>query len=434
MASVTELINTRSPTRKHSVPMQRHFIALSVLAATLPLQWQGLGTYGLGNLRYFHFGATLFAITFVGARWATRTAHKTRRTWVPFGAAFVLYTAAALWATSLNDGNTVKFMQQAFYAPIGLLVALLLADATARRVVPKLAWWIGPIGLASFVWFFWLAMHTEGINALDIYVRAIIEADPEVVKYTLFQAAFSSTADDASQANWRHEIFGALLSLSWVSGWALTLRPPRRSLRVVLGACMFLTFVFVALSLSRSILLALVLAGLVPLSRIALTGRTRNRQPWRLMAGVLGGAILVPLFSLISNQFLVQTGSFEERVSGIPAALQAIGSSPLLGVGGDYDRTSHNFILDAWVNAGVLAALAALAFFLLLVREWWRLYKRYVQTGQRLFAIGLAAGLLPLTRMITAGGGTLHLAEWVSFGVFLGIVLARIPPLGRLDQ
>lgn len=399
-----------------------HAALLVGLFAALPLQWQTVGGTPLGELRYFHLPALLVVARFAIGPWAWRLWRRlpaTHRSLVPL---FGLYTGAALVGTAVNDGPATNYAQQASYAVVGTCVAVFLADATKRQQVSRIMWWGGPAALTFLLFFFSVDARAVGVDAAATFQQAFVTADPQVINFRLFSRVFNAETEETS-IGLRHGVFGAVLATSYLSVWAMSVRRPRRPARWGVWGMVGVSAGLIVLSLSRSVIVALVMVAILPFSRLILTGKFRRRGPGGLFFVAGGLAMLAPAWSVLSNRFLTDSGSYGSREGAITSAVGAIGQNPLFGRPAP-ELTAHNFILDAWAGAGLLAGLAAALFALGLVRCWLGLYAVYLRRPSLVVAVGLAAGFHPLVRMITAGGGTLDIGVWVNIGLFVGIAAA----------
>ena len=114
-------------------------------------------------------------------------------------------------------------------------------------------------------------------------------------------------------------------------------------------------------------------------------------------------------------------------------ALERIAQHPLTGSGfyevGGFQV--HNLFLNAWMNAGILAFLLVVSFYLILVGRWVAFVWSLVRHPER-WVLPLAPEwvaplpLLPFFRVWLSGdGGNLFLGEWIAVAAFLGLILAN---------
>jgi len=195
-------------------------------------------------------------------------------------------------------------------------------------------------------------------------------------------------------------------------------RVPRLLFRTSIAASALL----VVLSLSRAITVALVLGAALWPIRSLVTGRL-SRKTARLAllsAPVVVGGVVLGVGSVIWNRFAAQPGSYAARTSALSASVD---TNPLLGGAAQAQVSAHNFVLDSWSRGGVLPALAAAAAVVALVWVWWQLAATAVGAkdeigGAKRHLVVAALGVLPIVRLMTAGGGILHLTEWLALGFF----------------
>lgn len=170
----------------------------------------------------------------------------------------------------------------------------------------------------------------------------------------------------------------------------------RWMLPVILIACV--------LTLSRMLLVALVLMMLVAAALQALRRRLDARQALGVAAvvTVLAGAILL---MVIEERRASNTLGVDLRPAIWSFALQRIGEHPWIGTGygylidrHDYARAfpdrgiwhAHNLLLAYAEQAGVIAALAITVLFLALGIEYWRLYRSDQPIASYVGVAGLA--------------------------------------------
>jgi hypothetical protein len=96
----------------------------------------------------------------------------------------------------------------------------------------------------------------------------------------------------------------------------------------------------------------------------------------------------------------------------------------------DIEASPHNVVLDALLAGGLVGALAALAYFLMLAVAVGRLAVEYLVGSDtwhlpvsRAATIGI--GLIPTVRLLTAGGGILSFGEWAAAAAFFALVAAN---------
>lgn len=397
-----------------------HSLALILLCATLPLQWQVVSNTGIGIVRYFHIPAVLFVATFLTGGAVGRVVKGSCivvAAWI-FTA---LTLSRVLFAWYHSDLQAVaNYLQEYFYACIGFFVAALVADLTIRRRVRRTLLWAGPAATASFVIFFSFSMQSAGIDAISTFRDALIRADPNILNFALFKVTFSHASE--TSANARHEIFGAIVACNLLSLWALDMVRPRPVMRRTVWAFALFALALTMLSLSRAVVLAILIAILLPAMRFVLAKGMKVKWQQTLVALVML-VLAWPTWGLVKNRFLTDTGSYEARMDSMSQVVTSIGESPLLG-GPSTGVTAHNIILDSASTSGILSGLMATAFVLYVTYLLLRNFGRYLNKASLISWVGLAAGIMPLVRMFTGGAGLLQVGQWVSLGVFLGIYRA----------
>jgi O-antigen ligase len=212
----------------------------------------------------------------------------------------------------------------------------------------------------------------------------------------------------------------------YVSSWASIRRPftvPRH--RTLYRASMVAAALLLLISLSRSILVAAAIWPLLSLIRALLTGRVSPRQQIAVVVGAAGAGVLAltGFLSLLWIRFTEETDSYDTREDLIGLALERIQENFWTG-GIDVTRTSsHNFALDMWQRGGIFTGLPAVFIFLFISLLWLQLLLRVRTISDELFPL-VAAMALPCVRLVTQGGGSLQIVEWVTLAFVLGILAA----------
>lgn len=281
---------------------------------------------------------------------------------------------------------------------------------------------------------FGYSMLSNGVNPVDVISRTISSGDPNILQKELFRTSFAGFGFDNEEArgNLRHEVFGGLLFTMYVSAWAVARRPfeiarHRTIYRIALGlgALMLLS------SLSRSILVAAAIWPALSLVRALLTGRVSTRQQLAVLAGLagLGGLAVSGFLAVVWTRFTEETNSYNTREELLSLAFQRIQDNFWTG-GVDTQRTSsHNFLLDMWQRGGIFVGIPALIIFVYISWVWFRLLIRVRTVPDDLFVL-VAAMALPCVRLVTQGGGSLQIVEWVTLAFVLGVLAAARMFLG----
>ncbi|MBA3523702.1 MAG: hypothetical protein H0T85_03950 [Geodermatophilaceae bacterium] len=276
---------------------------------------------------------------------------------------------------------------------------------------------------------FGLSMLSNGVNPVDVLQRTIASGDPNILQKELFRSSFAGFGLEGEEArgNLRHEVFGGLLFTMYASAWAVSLRPftePRH--RAIYRTAMVLAMLLLLVSLSRSILVAAAIWPALSFVRALLTGRVSNRQQVAVLAGLGGVGILAAsgFLSVIATRFTEDTSSYNTRENLLTLAFQRIQDNFWTG-GIDVSRTSsHNFVLDMWQRAGIYAGLPALFIFLFISLLWYQQLIRIRTVSDSDFVLA-AAMALPCVRLVTQGGGSLQIVEWVTLAMVIGVQAAN---------
>ncbi|MFQ5594843.1 MAG: tetratricopeptide repeat protein [Anaerolineae bacterium] len=287
----------------------------------------------------------------------------------------------------------------------------------------------------------------------------------------------------------RSNFLGAYLAMLLPLTLALTLKTPRRSMRLAGGALLLAEVGIIGLTLSRGAWLAAVVA----VGTFGLLWASPYMRPWMRRMAVAGGVLAV-LGGLAGALWwgYGQGGSIAARLTIWRAALKLIPHRPLLGYGPDtfglvfqsvyppqlvyyqgrglYVDRAHNLVLDWAVSAGLLGLAAGLVLLTRFYMVGCRTADGCQQRGDRerwlLIVAGLAAVagnvagnlvsfdvtatatttwlLMGMTMALAAPGGGSEPAEptespgrsplrWAVSGVVLaGVILAVLQLNGRL--
>jgi hypothetical protein len=402
------------------------------LIAALPLQWFAVvpTPTGVGRLHLLALGVVASAV-------AARFRPASHRTAMGLAWPFVLASLALYlyWAllSAYHAASTIGAVEQIVYLGACVLIATLVYHlATSPGDELALLRWAAAAAGLSFVCFLSLSMLSNGVNPALVLTRSIAAADPEIIQKELFRSSFAGYGFDAESVsgNLRHEMFAAVLLAMYVSSWASRLQPVRSGARLLAYRCsMGLCVALLALSMSRAVLIAAAAWPAVAAWRSFRRGGMSPRQVVALCAvAVIGILVWFSGFAaVVWDRFTDDTSSYEARQALYGSAFQGIREHFLTGGIDPAGESSHNFVLDAWLRAGVLAALLAAVALLTLAAAWAYWLSRLHRDPEWMVPV-VAAFALPLDRMLTAGGGLITPVGWVTLGFVVGASAYRLYP------
>lgn len=420
--------------------------------AALPLQWFLLAESPAGDIRVHQLAAVLLTMIILLRFGLPRVERGVRGAQL-----FILANVymLVLWS-ALNVFNGLgldqPIKQVTFLAAFVAVTALFYFAVREEDIalIETLRWTAGA-GVTVLIAAFGYSMLSNGVNPIDVLQRAIEAGDPDILQKELFRSSFAGFGYDPTQeaiGNLRHEVFGGLLFTMYVASWANARRPLTvPSHRNIYRASMVLGSILLLISLSRSILVAAAIWPLVSLLRALLTGRVSARQQLAVVAGAVGVAVLAVtgFLSVLWTRFTEETDSYGTREDLIGLALQRIGDNFWLG-GIETERTSaHNFVLDMWQRGGIFVGIPAVVIFVFISLLWLQQLLRIRTSSDSIFVLA-AALALPCVRLVTQGGGSLQIVEWMTLAFVIGILGASretklVPesaaeprPTGAVDQ
>jgi hypothetical protein len=272
-------------------------------------------------------------------------------------------------------------------------------------------------------------MAANGVNAADVFARTISAGDPQILQRELFRTAFGGfgLAEQNVLGNIRHEVFGALLLALCLSSACSLLRPfATRAQSVLFMIGQGLAVFLLLLSMSRSVIVALAGWPLLGLTRQVLAGRITARGAGAALLLVVTGGVLaaVGVVQVLWIRFTEDTGSYEARDRLLDAAFDNLGRSLATGGVSTASASSHNFIIDTWLRAGVVASLAALVVVVLVCGLFVALAVTLPNEPRWMVPVA-AMIVLPVVRFFTAGGGLIPPVQWVALGVAAGFLAYR---------
>lgn len=386
--------------------------ALGILALTvpLPLQWQSLGHGPLGTVRWFHIGAILMVLIGRPTRAELRAILDKLS---PLPAASALVTTCAVIAAFAWHGNWIAPLQVFVYIVFGIFGGACVLKAFAHRSGLRLLALSGPLTLLTFVVMFSQAIQRAGINAARTFQQALLQGDTHALEFGLYRAAFRTT-DPSARDNLRHEVVAALLVASYLSIAACAYLG---QFKVINSVSTLIVFALVSVSLSRSVMIAMV----IPMILAALKVMSRGRLPvWGFLGLVVGlGAspyLIAKLGPLLATRFQ-DTGSYNGRVSNLVSIPGSDVLHRMIFGGKTLDASTHMWVVDSFLNGSWLAGLGAAVAVLVMVRLAAEATRLYFRVGG-LFYWALAAGvILTIMRAFTTGGGNIYEGEWFALGL-----------------
>src|SRR3712207_4538589 len=355
---------------------------LLVVFAALPLQWFLVPGLPAGTQRVHLIALVLFT-AYGLARYRAHVFVPVLRVALPVLISLAVFVAVWI-AMSIYHSVVVRPALQEAVQLFTLLVTGTVvyraASLPSTRVL-EAARWAALAASVSLVLALSLSMIANGVNPVATFGQTIAQADPEVLQKELFRSAFAGygfSADEV-QGNIRHEVMGSVLTAMCLSSAAARLRPftSLRAARLYrfsmgLGAALILV------SLSRSVMLAAAICvGLAVVTQARRLGITRRQL---VVVSVSLTTVLILLatgfLSVIYVRFTQDTGSYESRDRLLGEALAAIPQHFWTGGIDPAGSSSHMFIVDSALRAGVLGGLSALVIVVLLVLLFLQLTRR----------------------------------------------------------
>jgi hypothetical protein len=413
--------------------------ALLLLFAVLPLQWFLVPGLPLGPQRLHLLALLLFAGVFF-LRHRARVCLPVLSVALPFVAANA--ALVAVWAASgIYHGSGVR---GPFQEAIQLVVFVAVGTVVFRGArgldpgVIELARWAALAAAASLLLALSVSMVSNGINPAATFARTLAQGDPAILQRELFRSAFGGFGFDADtvQGNVRHEVFGAVLSAMCLSAVAVRLRPFASSPALwVYRGSLTLGAVLIVVSLSRSVLLAAAMWPLLAMLRALLQLRISGRHVAAVFVGAVAAVVGVVsgFAAVLWVRFTEDTVSYEGRDALLEQALRDIPDHLLTGVEDVSGVSSHVFLVDSFLRAGVLGGLLAILITGLVVGLWVLLIVRLRVEPSWMVPV-TAALALPVVRLFTSGGGVIPPVQWVGLGVVAGFMAYRAAGIDRREH
>jgi hypothetical protein len=213
----------------------------------------------------------------------------------------------------------------------------------------------------------------------------------------------------------------------YVSVWAVRLRPlTSTAQRFVFNGALVAGSLLLLVSMSRAVLIAALAWPVLSFVRAVVTGRLSGRQVGLAFAAVAG--VLIALASgfaqVLYVRFTQDTSSYEARDVLLREAYANIADNFVTGGVETAGASSHNFVLDTWLRAGVFGAIAAAVIVLVLIGLWISLIARIGVEPVWMVPV-IAALALPVVRLVTVGGGLIPPIQWVLLGFVAGAMAYR---------
>ena len=397
-----------------------------LLMAALPLQWFVV----VGSLR-LHLVAMFVFAAIVTVVLRGRAFLPVLKIALPFVVAN-LVLVSVWFATNLYNGIGIRQpVQQALYVGVMITVGTVIYRSARDRssgVIETLRW-AGLITTVSMLTAMSVSMSANGVNPGEVFANTIASGDPQVLQRELFRSSFNGFGidEDSVRGNIRHEVFGAVLVSMALSAACVGLRPfVARGARILFRCSMVLSTALLLVSLSRSIMIAAGAWLLLGLLRSLLAGRLSPRVVGGMI--VAAGAVVllgaVGLLNVLWIRFTEDTGSYKARDNLMELAFRNIVENMLTGGVATQSASSHNFVIDTWLRAGVFAAAASLVATVLVVGLlFWLALNLHLEP--RWMVPTTALLVLPAVRLFTAGGGLIPPVSWVALGLAAGLIAYR---------
>jgi hypothetical protein len=426
---------TTTPSADRATADARISWAFLAVVATAGVQWFGLAAASSLSLKWFHLAVALLTVVVILATDLPRRIEIISHHWGPFWVAFGVYLASILLAHIVNEDPFLPlalFARQVVYAAAGFVLAmaaLSLVTPAARRALALASCVTSVVAVVAL----FVPLMELGLNPVGLLIDGFLGGQPEVVIFGLFRAAFASAgglADEAVRANLRHGLASALA----LSVFLTALVRPRvgRNLRLVSDVGTVVAVLLLSITLSRSVILAVLVWLLLVTVRPLFRGRASTLR-WALPGLIAASVVLLavaPPGQIFEERFTADDGSADARAGALGDAIENI-DEYLLGANDlEAEASPHNVVFDALLAGGLLGALAALVFFGFFAVAVIRLTISYLVDRpdwhlpvSRAAAVGI--GLVPAARFLTAGGGILTLGEWMGAATFMALVASN---------
>ncbi|GAA0987517.1 hypothetical protein ENKNEFLB_00780 [Nocardioides aquaticus] len=397
---------------------------LLLLLAVLPLQWFVV----VRGIR-LHLLALFVFLVFTLATHSSRAFQPVLRVAWAFVVANFALNVVWLGANGYHGLGLRPPVEQLVYLAVSVAVGAAVYRALRSGGAVAGLRWAALVASVSLVGALTVSMALNGVNAAAVFGQTIAAADPEILQKELYRAAFTGFGfeEDVVSGNLRHEVFGALLLAMTVSAACVGVRPFRSVVahRLYLGS-MVLATALILLSLSRSVMIAFAVWPLLALLRAVLAMRLTPRLVGGIAVGAVATAVLAftGVLSVLWVRFTQDTSSYQARDGLYQLAFDNIRANAVMGGVDTVSASSHNFVLDSWLRAGVFGAVAAAVVLVLLVGLFVSLAIRLHREPVWVLPAAIML-VLPLVRLMTAGGGQVPPVSWVGLGVAAGLLAYR---------
>lgn len=378
------------------------------------MQFQSIVSLPIGEIRYFHLAAVLMLLLNVTSMRATVAVLGELRVMV---VAILTLTILAIVSALSYDGGVAQPVQHIFYCGVGIAFVVTLRNAVRHESGRALLIWASPITVAVTLGELLQRTVENGLDPGVVLRTTLLELDTNLLIFGVFRQGLA-TGDVVQPANIRHEIMAAVVVAVLVTMLAGHVR---RATRVVAAVSSAVGAGLVILSLSRSILLPLVIVAL----GVGIRALLRSTLTKASAAGVLMLMIISPVAGpLLYARFVEDTGSYEYRLGAFSYSADEL-LSRVVGGGAPIERaedSTHTLVFDLLFQAGWLAGLAAAVIVVVFAKYTVTAYARYFRSGSLLDFVPFTAGTLAIVRAFTIGGGYLHQVEWIEFGILVALV------------
>jgi hypothetical protein len=406
-------------------------VVLLLFFACLPLQWYLVPGLPPGAQRV-HVLAIILFTGFGLARYRAHVFVPVIRVALPVLVLLAVFVAVWIGTSLYHSMPLNSALQEAVQIVTLVVMGTVVYRAAAypsTRVLEAARWAAAAAGVVLLLALS-LSMLSNGINPAATFAQTIAQADPEVLQKQLFKSAFAGFGIGAEevQGNIRHEVMGALLTAMCLSSAAARLRPfasPRaaRLYRISMGLGAALLLV----SMSRSVMLAasiwVVLAVVTQARRFGVTKRQLATVSVSLL--VLLVLLVTGFASVIYVRFTQDTASYEGRDRLLGEAIATIPHHLWTGGIDPAGSSSHMFIFDSALRAGILGGLVAVTIVVLVVTLFLQLTRRLPTEPAWMLPV-TATLALPMVRFFTAGGGLIPPGEYVALGIVAGFLTYRL--------